>query len=103
MYELPVRFMNTMTDRLQAVQERVTRLIREHETLRRRTADLETEAREHQRMCEVLTARVEELERENEVLRKAKPATNGPGGPGTKEKIDELVHEIDRCLALINA
>jgi len=103
MYGLPVRFMNTMTDRLRAAQERITRLIREYDTLRKRTAELEAEAHDHQRMDEVLKARVEELERENEVLRKAKPAASGSSEPGTKEKIDELVHEIDRCLALINA
>ncbi|MEO8589360.1 MAG: hypothetical protein ABI432_08340 [Flavobacteriales bacterium] len=103
MYELPVRFMNTMTDRLRATQERITRLIRDHEALRKRSAELEADAHDHQRMGEVLKARVEELERENEVLRKVKPAASGTSGPGTKERIDELVHEIDNCLALISA
>ena len=93
--------MNTLTDRLHTVQERVARLVRDHKTLRERAAELETASREHQRTSEVLSARVAELERENEVLRKAKPAINGPSVPGTKERIDELVHEIDRCLALI--
>lgn len=94
--------MNTMTDRLRATQERIARLVRAHEALRKRSAELEADARDHQRMGEVLKARVEELERENEVLRKARTAPSGTSGTGTKEKIDELVHEIDRCLALIN-
>lgn len=103
MYGTPVRPMNTLTDRLRAIQDRISRLLREHDTLKRRSAELETEARDHQRMAEVLKARVGELERENEVLRKARPTESGPADPGTKERIDELVHEIDRCLALLSA
>ena len=94
--------MNTLTDRLHAVQEQVARLVSEHKSLRARASELETAGRDHQRTSEVLTARVAELERENEVLRKAKPANNGSSLPGTKERIDELVSEIDRCLALIH-
>ena len=103
MYERPVRFMNTLTDRLRATQERISRLIRDREALQKRSAELEAKDRDHQRMGEVLKARVEELERENEVLRKAKAAPSVPSGSGTKERIDELVNEIDNCLALINA
>ncbi len=95
--------MNTLTDRLQAVQEQVTRLVREHETLRRKATDLDAEVRDHHRKEEVLRARVSELERENEVLRKGRSAGGGTTGPGTKERIDELVHEIDHCLALLKA
>ena len=93
--------MNTLTDRLHAVQEQVARLVRDQKALRTRTLELEAAGREHQRTNEVLSARVAELERENEVLRKTKPAINGLDVPGTKERIDELVNEIDRCLALI--
>lgn len=95
--------MNTLTDRLQAVQEQVTRLVREHETLRSKATDLDAELRDHHRKEEVLRARVSELERENEVLRKGRSAGGGMSGPGTKERIDELVHEIDQCLALLKA
>jgi len=95
--------MHTFTDRLRAVQERVARLAREHHDLLQRAADLEKAGHDHERMRKVLTARVAELERENEVLRKAKPTGGGSADPGTKEKIDELVNEIDRCLALIQS
>ena len=89
--------------RAQAVQERVARLIRDHHKLQRRTAALETTAQDQKRTVETLRARVAELERENEVLRNAKPAATRVEGPGTKERIDELVNEIDRCLAMIQA
>lgn len=93
--------MNTITERLHKVQEQVARLVGDHKTLRARAAELEAANHDHQRTSEVLTERVAELERENEVLRKAKPAPGELGAPGTKERIDELVNEIDRCLALI--
>lgn len=95
--------MNTLSDRLQHVQHQVSRIVREHEGLRRRAADLESEVRDHHRKEEVLRARVAELERENEVLRKGRSAGGGTTGPATKERIDELVNEIDQCLALLKA
>lgn len=95
--------MNTLTDRLQAVQEQVSRFVREHDVLRRKATELEAQVLDHHRKEEVLRARVTELERENEVLRKGRPAGGGATDPGTKERIDELVHEIDQCLALLKA
>ncbi|HPF89307.1 MAG: hypothetical protein H6592_10240 [Flavobacteriales bacterium] len=95
--------MNTLSDRLQQVQQQVSRLVREHEGLRRKATDLEAEVRDHHRKEEVLRARVAELERENEVLRKGRSAGGGATGPVAKERIDELVNEIDQCLALLKA
>ena len=95
--------MNTITDRLQYVREQVTRLVRDHGTLRTKATDLEAEVRDAHRKAEVLRARVDELERENEVLRKGRSAGGGVNGPGTKDRIDELVKEIDQCLAMIKA
>lgn len=100
---VPVQLMNTHADRLQAVQERISHLVREYGTLRRKATELEAEVRDHHRKEEVLRARVTELERENEVLRKGRSAGGGTADPGTKERIDELVNEIDQCLALLKA
>jgi predicted RNase H-like nuclease (RuvC/YqgF family) len=102
-YVLPTDPMNTQVERLQAAQAQVSRFTREHVALRKRVVSLESDVQDHQRMVDMLKARVSELERENEVLRSAKSAESRQGDPGTKEKIDELVNEIDRCLALINA
>jgi chromosome segregation ATPase len=103
MHGIPVRPMPATIARLRAIHDHVARLIREHEVLRQRAAELETELNDGKRSIEVLKARVAELERDNEVLRKARPADGGPGPTGTKEKIDELVQEIDQCLALLSA
>jgi chromosome segregation ATPase len=97
----PVRVEEHVKDRLIAVQEKVARLLGDRAVMRDRSALLEAELNDHRRTVEVLKARVTELERENGVLRKARAAENGTGAAGTKERIDELVHEIDRCLALL--
>ena len=95
--------MSTFTERLSNLKEQVARLAREHRQLQQSLMEKENAARDQQRMHDVLKARVNELERENEVLRKAeRPAAGGPNDPGTKERIDELVAEIDRCLELLN-
>ena len=94
--------MSTFTDRLGKLKEQMERLVCEHKQLQEHLADQERTAREHQRTHDVLKARVNELERENEVLRKAERAVAGStNDPGTKERIDELVAEIDRCLELL--
>lgn len=95
--------MTTLAQRTNAVREQVARLVRDHKGLRRRAADLEAKLHDQDRLLDMLKARVAELERENEVLRKAKGGASRPDAPGTKEKIDELVNEIDRCLALLHA
>lgn len=92
--------MQALIDRLEHLKERLTSLLKEHKSLKARAEELEHGIREHQRTEEVLQARVAELEKENEVLRSAK-AAHEAAVPGAKERIDELVQEIDRCLELI--
>ncbi|MCB0770256.1 MAG: hypothetical protein KDC00_07605 [Flavobacteriales bacterium] len=95
--------MLTLTDRLRVVEEKVKHLVDAHGSLRKKAAELDAQAQENRRKAEVLKARVAELERENEVLRKGRAAGGGTTVPGTKERIDELVNEIDSCLALLKA
>jgi uncharacterized protein (DUF3084 family) len=83
------------------VQQRVARLVVDHAALKQEAANATKEAQDLQRRCATLMARVSELERENEVLRKARPASSGSAVTGTKERIDDLVKEIDHCMALI--
>jgi len=92
--------MQTLIDRLEHLKGRVSSLLKEHKASQDRLASLEHSSREHQRKAEVLQERVTELEKENEVLRSAK-AAHEAAVPGAKERIDELVQEIDRCLEVI--
>lgn len=95
--------MEGLLERISAAR---TRVQGQHAAHRRTLAALEAaeaRIREGGREIDVLKARIKELEQESEVLRNAKAATKEPEREGTKEKIDELVNEIDRCLALLNA
>lgn len=94
--------MEGLAARIAAARERVQELLRERKGHLAAIARSEADAREGHREADVLKARIIELEQENEVLRaeKATPEVEGRAGP--KEKIDELVNEIDRCLALLN-
>lgn len=94
--------MNTFSERLNKLSEKVSHLIGDHQRLQQQLVEQENAARQHQRSSDVLKARVNELERENELLRNAAPAAqSGSDAPGSKERIDELVAEIDRCLELL--
>lgn len=93
--------MSELAERIRNVHTHVERLLHERDRLTGTTASLEADLREHQRNSDVLNARLEEMERENEVLRAVKHTPSVDHGTGTKERIDDLVIEIDRCLALL--
>jgi septal ring factor EnvC (AmiA/AmiB activator) len=95
--------MSELAERIRAARTRVQELQRERARAQASVASLEAELRDRQRAADVLQARIAELERENEVLRSVKAAPAADDRSGTKERIDELVNEIDRCLALLHA
>ncbi|MBK8583108.1 MAG: hypothetical protein IPL86_15210 [Flavobacteriales bacterium] len=94
--------MEGLLERISAARTKVQQDQRERSRLRAASDALDGTLRDKAREAEVLKARDQELEQENEVLRTAKAATAAANRTGSKEKIDELVSEIDRCLALLN-
>jgi hypothetical protein len=89
------------------VHARVEGLLKDRDHHAKAHLASQEELRELKRSDEVLRARITELEQENEVLRAVKAANLESSGAvndrsGSKERIDELVIEIDRCLALLN-
>jgi septal ring factor EnvC (AmiA/AmiB activator) len=95
--------MSDLASRIRAVHLHVARLLAEREASRVRLSTMEHELREQQRNTAVLQARIAELERENEVLRVTRPAPHqrAEGQLEAKQRIDDLVNEIDRCMALL--
>lgn len=81
---------------------RVEGLLKDRDHHARAHHSLQEELREVKRNNEVLRARITELEQENEVLRAVKATPVARDRSGSKERIDELVIEIDRCLALLH-
>jgi chromosome segregation ATPase len=95
--------MNDLATRLRTVHSHVLSLVQDRDRLNVKLNQIEEELREERRNTDVLKARITELERENEVLRAVKAAPAASHHAGSTERIDELVSEIDRCLALLNA
>jgi hypothetical protein len=95
--------MSELASRIRNVHTHVQGVLSERQSLSAQLTRTEADLRDQQRAAEVLHARIAELERENEVLRSARPSSSvGTERAGTKERIDELVNEIDRCLALLH-
>ena len=99
--------MSDLSIRLRRVHARVEGLLKDRDQHAKEHLSLQEELRELKRSDEVLRARITELEQENEVLRTVKATSQDRSGSagdrtGSKERIDELVIEIDRCLALLN-
>ena len=94
--------MEGLLERISTARAKVQQDQRERSRLRASHEAIEGTLRDKAREAEVLRARIHELEQENEVLRTAKTAHAAADRAGSKEKIDELVSEIDRCLALLN-
>lgn len=93
--------MSELAPRLRTVHHKVHNLLAHGERWKAERSRLEEELRDAKRNSSVLQARIVELEREVEVLRADRPAIAVDVRPVTKERIDELVNEIDRCLALL--
>lgn len=106
-YRGPIRTsvpgMSELIQRLKSVHSKVCVLVEERSALQRQLDGLEAAAQEKHQEIEVLKARLAGLEQENEVLRIARSLNGGEGKAEAKQRIDQLVDEIDRCLALINA
>lgn len=101
------RTVSNLSIRLRQVHARVEGLLKDRDHHAKAHLGLQEELRELKRSDEVLRARIMELEQENEVLRAVKATPQDKSGvagdrTGSKERIDELVIEIDRCLALLN-
>lgn len=94
--------MDGLLGQIGTARVRVRRLLADRARLAEVVEAAEGRARDGSREIEVLKARIKELEQENGVLRKAAAAPQGPSRDGTKEQIDELVDEIDQCLALLS-
>lgn len=94
--------MEGLLERIGIAHTQVRRMHGEHRRLQLAVEAAEGLVHEAGREKEVLIARIKELEQENEVLRKAAVPIKAHGREEDRDKIDELVREIDQCLALMN-
>lgn len=98
---LLLKKMESLMERLVAARKQVGNLLGERMRTAAAMEGLEARIQDQGREAAVLRARIQELEQEAEVLHTNQAPATGPGREGSKEKIDELVSEIDRCLELL--
>ena len=95
--------MDGLLERIGAARAKLQQERSEHARYRAACEALENNLRDKDREAEVLKARIRDMEQEIADLRAAHQAQLAERRAGTKEKIDELVNEIDQCQALLNA
>ena len=87
---------------LETVKQKITRLIAAYETEKTERTRLSSELEQSKILNEIYRKRISELERQIDNL-KLTEAFMGTGTDNSqaKNKIDSIVKEIDRCIALI--
>ncbi len=94
--------MSELKERLVHIRAGVEHLVKERDEQRARVAKLASQIHDESGMLDVLRKRVADLERENKVLRTTQTFVNTDTGE-SKERIDQLVKEIDTCLSLLRS
>ena len=87
---------------LETVKQKITRLIAAYETEKTDRTRLSSELEQSKILNEIYRKRISELERQIDNL-KLTEAFMGTGTDNSqaKNKIDSIIKEIDRCIALI--
>lgn len=88
---------------LASLKQNFEKLIALYETEKKKSADLELRLQESEKAADAYKKQIIELERQIENLKLAE-AFNAPregSARGAKEKIDQLIKEIDKCISLL--
>ncbi len=86
---------------LETVKEKIKRLIAAYESEKTARQRLETELEQSQRQNEAYGKQIIELERQIDNLKLTEAFKAGGDNTEAKKKIDSLIKEIDRCIALM--
>lgn len=83
------------------LRNNITRLISLYETEKQRADELSEELGRSRAAEEACMKQIAQLERQIDNQRLAGALTAGDGNPEARERLDKLIHEIDRCIALL--
>lgn len=96
--------MNSLTDTLDGLLLKAERLIRVNELLREENNRLYSVNKQLKESLDEQVKELEELDKKHTVLKLAKSFSgDNEKTLDTKQKINEFVREIDKCIALLNA
>lgn len=89
---------------ISSLEKKVKELVKRYAELKRRNTALETELAELRKTVDSQKEVVKNLEDKNKIIKLAKSlADSNPDTAAMKYKINELVREIDKCIAQTNS
>lgn len=93
--------MGSLLDVVSKLEVNVQKLVERKQDLEAKIETLEAESKSLQEQNESLEKAVEQLEEKNKILRIA-GGNSGEGQREMKLKINEIVREVDKCIAQLN-
>lgn len=94
--------MNEIDDLVKSIKSHTIQLIKENKVLKVQNESLENDREENQKKIELLNRQIENLTEKNRNLLFAKSVKHGEGNSVVKNRIDEMVREINKCIELLN-
>ncbi|MCG3166592.1 MAG: hypothetical protein POELPBGB_02372 [Bacteroidia bacterium] len=89
---------------ISSLEKKVKELVKRHTELKRRNTALETELAQLRKTVDTQNEVLKNLEEKNKIIKLAKSlADSNPDTAAMKYKINELVREIDKCIAQMNS
>jgi predicted RNase H-like nuclease (RuvC/YqgF family) len=89
---------------ISSLEKKVKELVKRYAELKRRNTALETELTELRKTVDSQKEAIKNLEEKNKIIKLAKSlADSNPDTAAMKYKINELVREIDKCIAQMNS
>jgi regulator of replication initiation timing len=94
--------MSDLTLNIADLKAKVEKLVTLHKAFKEENEKLTLEVSDFKKTIENQTIKIQQLENENKELSIKKDEEKNDIVTNTKEKINELVQEIDDCIALLN-
>ncbi|MGE0635523.1 MAG: hypothetical protein AB7G44_09455 [Bacteroidia bacterium] len=89
---------------ISSLEKKVKELVKRHSELKRRNTAMEAELEELRKTVDSQKEVLKNLEEKNKIIKLAKSlADSNPDTAAMKQKINELVREIDKCIAQMNS
>ncbi len=97
--------MAEVSDIISSLEKKVRELVKAHDSLRHRNNILSAELGELKNMLDVQKQTIKNLEEKNKIIKLAKSLTESEAKDSAemKYKINEIVREIDKCIAQLNS
>lgn len=94
--------MNLVAEHLQKLEERIRQLAEDHQKTKTEHDLLIRQSVTQQQLIEEQKREIENLNKQVQALKIAKSVESNQDTTRVKEKIQDLVREIDRCIELLN-